>query len=142
MEQKAYKKLEQVAVKYKQLTLYNIKPSSYYKAPFDTGNMFKKVDTYNTVAKMIKTKSSPYIISIQYAPQGAEYGIYVHNGTSRMRSRPFAKDAANSNDLNPFIDSFIEEIMGEQVSYWSEEIDRRIINKVDESDRSITITVI
>lgn len=135
-----YKTLEQIAVKYKTLTLQNIKPSTYYKAPYDTGNMFNRVSSYNTIDRMIKTKDSPYVISLQYAPDGAYYGTYVHNGTTRMVKRPFARDAANSEAILNLIDDLGDSLMNDYATIQIDEIDRRIKRKLNESDRNITIT--
>lgn len=53
----------------------------YYKAPYDTGRLFRSIDfsviDQNTV----------------YVGTDVPYGKYVHEGTYKMGARPFIRDA-------------------------------------------------
>jgi hypothetical protein len=39
------------------------------------------------------------------------YGVFVNNGTVKMRSRPFATNAANSDVLKSMIDDYIKGVI-------------------------------
>lgn len=140
MEKKSYKKLEQVAQTYRKIAAYNIRPSIYYRAPYKTGNMYRRVRTYNSVQNMILSQKNPYIISLKFAPDGAHYGTYVHQGTYKMVERPFAKDAASSKEVENKIDEFIYEILDEEFEKYSKLIDESVMNGIV-SDDVLSITV-
>ena len=81
----------------------------------DTGNLLRKVKSANTPAKMvkeIKTKDSySFEIELDYAPQGAEYGEFVNNGTYKMDARPFADNALNDPTVNSMLDQYYDELV-------------------------------
>jgi hypothetical protein len=81
----------------------------------DTGNLLRKVKSANTPAKMvkeIKTKDSySFEIELDYAPQGAEYGEFVNDGTYKMDARPFADNALNDPTVNSMLDQYYDELV-------------------------------
>lgn len=85
----------------------------------DTGNLLRKVKAANTPAKMIKelkTKDDySFEIELDYAPQGAEYGEYVNDGTYKMDARPFATNAMNDPTVLSMLDAYYEELVDKMV---------------------------
>jgi hypothetical protein len=85
----------------------------------DTGNLLRKVKAVNTPAKMVKelkTKDSySFEIELDYAPQGAEYGEFVNDGTSKMAARPFADNALNDPTINSMLDQYYDELVDKMV---------------------------
>jgi len=63
--------------------------SPYYKAPFDTG-------TLRTNIRSLVEVSEDYVQGTIY--DGIEYAIHVHEGTSRMKARPFILDAVKEKE--------------------------------------------
>ena len=105
------------------------------KAPIKTGNLKKKLARANTPANVLtenpKTKS--FSFEIDYAPLGAEYGMYwndptvsktVKNGKTKNvpDSINFASKAINS----PIIDSLIQDYMDEIGKQVVEQISKAI----------------
>ena len=85
----------------------------------DTGNLLKKVKAANTPAKMIKelkTKDDySFEIELDYAPQGAEYGQYVNDGTYKMDARPFADNAINDPSVQSMLDQYYDELVDKMI---------------------------
>ena len=85
----------------------------------DTGNLLRKVKAANTPAKMVKelkTKDSySFEIELDYAPQGAEYGEFVNDGTSKMAARPFADNALNDPTINSMLDQYYDELVDKMI---------------------------
>ncbi len=85
----------------------------------DTGNLLRKVKAANTPASMVKelkTKDSySFEIELDYAPQGAEYGEFVNDGTSKMAARPFADNALNDPTVNSMLDQYYDELVDKMV---------------------------
>lgn len=109
--------LTQIAATIRTLAQTNLKrgPTRAYK----TGNLFRRVGAQNPADKMVKETSKSISITLDYAPDGAEYGKFVHDGTSKMAARPFAKLALDNpvveRQLNDWIennlaDKFVEEL--------------------------------
>jgi len=80
-----------------------------------TGNLLRKVKDANTPGKMvkeIKTKDSySFEIELDYAPQGAEYGKFVNDGTSKMKARPFADNALNDPTVEAMLNQYYEDMV-------------------------------
>lgn len=80
-----------------------------------TGNLLRKVKSANTPSKMvkeIKTKDSySFEIELDYAPQGAEYGLFVNDGTSKMDARPFADNALNDPTVESMLNQYYEDMV-------------------------------
>ena len=85
----------------------------------DTGNLLRKVKAANTPNKMVKelkTKDSySFEIELDYAPQGAEYGEFVNDGTSKMAARPFADNAINDPTINSMLDQYYDELVDKMI---------------------------
>jgi hypothetical protein len=113
--------LEEVAKTFSSLAqLYMV--SGPWKPAYKTGNLYRKIGSYNTPNRMI-TKGNPtsktklkipepsFKVSLQYAPPGAEYGKFVEwgNGTGvgAGRPRPFAQKASQDPLLKKKIDAVI-----------------------------------
>ena len=84
-----------------------------------TGNLLRKVKAANTPAKMIKelkTKDNySFEIELDYAPQGAEYGAFVNDGTSKMAARPFADNAMLDPTVNSMLDQYYDELVDKMI---------------------------
>jgi hypothetical protein len=115
------KQLEQVARTFQSLAnLYMV--SGPWKPAYKTGNLYRKVESYNTPNRMITQRSvrsktkfkipqKSFNVSLQFAPPGAEYGKWVEwgNGTNTGagKPRPFAEKAANDPLLKKTIDAYV-----------------------------------
>ena len=102
-----------------------IKTLAVAKAPKKTGNLKKKLDTYNRPAGMIKERKTTKGKSIEFvldvSPPGAEYGKFwndpnvsdsVRNGKTKNipGSINFAQKAIDDNAVQQLIDSYVNEI--------------------------------
>jgi HK97 gp10 family phage protein len=98
--------LEQVAKSLRDLSQRNVR-SGINKA-YKTGNLFRKIGSENPVGRMIReTKTSAEIV-LDYGPRGALYGRYVHDGTRKMKARPFALQAYDDPNFQRILDKYIE----------------------------------
>lgn len=92
------------------------------KAPYKTGNLYNRIGALNTqrmVTKSVSKKNTKvnidtkakYVIGLDFAPPGAEYGKWVQwgNGTGvgAGRPRPFAKSAAEDPLMKRAIDAAV-----------------------------------
>lgn len=111
------KTLEEVAKKYKQTAAQAIYPGFPYNGysktrsskAFKTGNLLSKFVSANADNKAIGRKivnGFEFVLTI--APDGAEYGRWVHNGTLKMEARPFAEIGFDSPMFRKTLDEFIE----------------------------------
>jgi hypothetical protein len=118
------KTLEEVAKKYKQTAAQAIYPGFPYNGysktrsskAFKTGNLLSKFVSANADNKSIGRKivnGFEFILTI--APNGAEYGRWVHNGTLKMQARPYAEIAFDSPMFRKTLDEFMEEQVGEMI---------------------------
>ena len=84
-----------------------------------TGNLLRKVKAANTPASMvkeIKTKDSySFEIELDYAPKGAEYGVFVNDGTSKMAARPFADNALNDPTVESMLNQYYEDMVDKMI---------------------------
>lgn len=124
MAAKSLKSLNDVAITFSKLAqLYMV--SGPWKPAYKTGNLYKKVGSYNTpqnmITKGISQSRTKYKIptkevirvGLQFAPPGAEYGKWVEwgNGTNKGagRPRPFAEKAANDPLLQKTINAYVKQ---------------------------------
>lgn len=113
------KTLAEVAKVYKQVATNYIRNgySGWKKAPYDTGNLYRTVGSFNNEGRMVFKQKEKSFLNLNYAPPGAKYGLYVEKGTSLMASRPFAETAANSSEVKKAIreyqDSEVEQVRTE-----------------------------
>lgn len=84
-----------------------------------TGNLLRKVKAANTPASMvkeIKTKDTySFEIELDYAPKGAEYGVFVNDGTSKMAARPFADNALNDPTVESMLNQYYEDMVDKMI---------------------------
>jgi hypothetical protein len=85
----------------------------------DTGNLLRRVKAANTPKKMVKelkTKDDySFEIELDYAPQGAEYGQFVNDGTYKMDARPFADNAMNDPTVIAMLNQYYEEMVDKMI---------------------------
>jgi hypothetical protein len=107
------KTLQDVAKKYKQVAQQYIRGgySGWKKPPYDTGNLYNTIGSFNNDQRMIFTQKNKYFITLNYAPSGAAYGKYVEKGTSKMKARPFAGNAAKSPELRKTISEYQDSLV-------------------------------
>ena len=76
---------------------------------FKTGNLLTSfVKSPQNAPNRIGSKvGGGYQFVVDIAPDGADYGRWVHYGTRRMKARPFAELAAESNDFRAAIDELM-----------------------------------
>lgn len=73
--------------------------SGWPNPPYLTGNLYRKVGSYNTAQKMTEKRGKTFTVTLNFAPPQAEYGYFVTTGTgtnSFKGPRPYATLAANS----------------------------------------------
>lgn len=118
------KTLAEVATVYKTVaqTLIRSGYSGWKKAPYDTGNLYRTIGSFNNEQRMVFTQGKRSFLNFNYAPDGAKYGLYVEKGTSRMPSRPFAETAANSSEVR----EAIREYQNSEVDEVRKEINKRM----------------
>lgn len=85
-------------------------PSGQGSRAFASGNLLTKFITspQNDINKIASKIGNGYQIVVNVAPEGAEYGRWVHYGTRRMIERPFAEIAADSDRFKQLLDGFME----------------------------------
>jgi hypothetical protein len=128
--------LNDVAKAYKQAALQAINPGVPYKSyktgssrAYKTGNLFNQVNSSNNInsmSKLGKDKKS-FTISFDIAPNGAIYGQYVHNGTSKMRKRPFGEIAANSKLVADAVDDYMNQVVQNTLQTEFEMLEKRFL---------------
>lgn len=118
------KSLNEVAAVYRGVAQALIQKgySGWKKAPYDTGNLYRTIGSFNTDSRMAFKQGNRSFLNLNYAPNGAKYGLYVEKGTRRMKSRPFAETAANSNEVR----AAIKEYQDFEVDYVHKEINKRM----------------
>lgn len=120
--------LSKVAETYKRLAqLYIVNgKAGWSKPPYKTGNLYNRVGSFNNASNMIlvrnprsstklKIPNPSFSIALQYAPDGAEYGKFVEEGTSKMDARPFAQSAANDPLLKRAIDNAMKNVVDNNI---------------------------
>jgi hypothetical protein len=113
------KTLQDVAKQYKKSvgeSIYPGKPYNYGrgKTPtssraFKTGNLLTKFlkSPQNDANKIGSKIGNGYQFVVDIAPDGAYYGRWVHNGTRRMKARPFGELGANDSLFKAMLDEFM-----------------------------------
>jgi hypothetical protein len=108
------KTLKDVAGRYKELALtYMVRGP--WRPAYKTGNLYNRVANFNTANRMIKESGSTVTITLNFAPDGAEYGEFVHNGTVYMVKRPFAQLAAEDPSIKAAIQDIAKTKVEEQL---------------------------
>jgi len=105
------------------------------KAPKKTGNLKRKLASVNTPDKVLtqdaKTKS--FTFEIDYAPPGAEYGMFWNDPTvsktvrnGKTKNVPDAINFADKAINSPIVDSLIQDYMDEIGKQVVEQISKAI----------------
>ena len=130
------KTLKDVAKAYKQAALQAINPGVPYKGyktgssrAYRTGNLFNQVASSNNINSMTKLGKDrkSFTISFDIAPNGAIYGQYVHNGTSKMRKRPYGEIAANSKLVKEAVDDYMNKVVESELETEFEMLEKRFL---------------
>jgi hypothetical protein len=105
------KTLKDIAFKYADLAGVYMTNGQYFKRAKITGNLENRVRNYNDLTKMLKEQTEGKIVlALNYAPPGAEYGFFVHEGkgtSTKYGPRRYSEYAANDPELQMYIDEFI-----------------------------------
>ena len=105
------KTLKDIAFKYADLAGVYMTNGQYFKRAYITGNLFNRVTGYNDVSRMLKEQSEGRIVlALNYAPPGAEYGYFVHEGkgsSTKYGPRRYSEYAANDPELQMYINEFV-----------------------------------
>lgn len=129
------KTLQDVAKAYKQAAGKAIYPGVAYSGyktgtskAFKTGNLLTSFVTSpnNTPNRIGRKTITGFELILEVGPDKAEYGKYVHYGTYKMQSRPFAELATNDTTFQATLDeylsqevgNFVEEYLGAMDSEW------------------------
>jgi hypothetical protein len=98
-------------------------PSGQGSRAFSTGNLLTKFITspQNALDNIIRPIINGFEIVVDVAPNGAEYGSYVHFGTNKMLPRPFAQIAADDPKFQIELGLFMQQRAGDFVQ---EEVER------------------
>jgi hypothetical protein len=131
--------MAEVANVYKKLSQYYIVngKSGWTKPPYKTGNLYRTVGSYNTVSNMItnagkgssntdiEIKDQSFSLKIEYAPPGAKYGKFVHDGHNTrninksarrfIAGRAFTDAALNDPIMKRAIDNAINGIIDKNI---------------------------
>ena len=135
------KTLNDVAKAYRQAALNAIDPGVPFKGQAvrgksysnsrarDTGNLFSKVASSNTIKSMTKLgrDRKSFTISFDIAPNGAIYGQYMHNGTWKMGRRPFGEIAANSTLVKEAVDDYMNQVVESELESEFEMLNKRFL---------------
>jgi hypothetical protein len=105
------KTLKDIAFKYADLAGVYMTNGQYFKRAYITGHLEERVRNYNDLTKMLKEETEGRIVlALNYAPPGAEYGFFVHEGkgsSTKYGPRRYAEYAANDPELQMFINEFV-----------------------------------
>ncbi len=84
-------------------------PQGQESRAFQTGNLLTKFiqSPQNSIDKIGSKIQDGFQIVINIAPNGADYGRWVHNGTTRMIARPFGELATEDPDFQEVLDEFL-----------------------------------
>ena len=115
--QAIYPGLDSPLAKFKgKRTIKNFKQSTAFRK----GNLLsqfvrKNADAAILATKIVSNNYFKYEFVLDIAPDGATYGEYVHNGTSKMGERPFAKIGAQQQEVKDVIKQFLDAQAAEQL---------------------------
>lgn len=105
------------------------------KAPVKTGNLKRKLKSANTPDKVLKEnpKTKSFSFEIDYAPPGAEYGMFWNDPTvsktvsgGKTKNIPGSINFANKAINSPIVDSLIQDYMDEIGKQVVEQISKAI----------------
>jgi hypothetical protein len=115
--------LTQIASTIRTLAQTNLKRGS--TRAYKTGNLYRKVGSANPADKMVKETKDSITITLDYSPDGAEYGKFVNDGTYKMKARPFADNAIDDPVIDRMLNDYINNvIVGNAVKEITVEVDK------------------
>ena len=128
------KTLQDVAKSYKKAAGKAIYPGVSYSGyktgtskAFATGNLLSKFVTsprnQPSIIGRENKATGTYTFILDIAPFGAEYGKYVHYGTSKMKERPFGELATEDNAFKQTLEEFISTQVGEVAAGYVDQMD-------------------
>jgi hypothetical protein len=121
------KELKDIAFKYADLAGVYMVNGQYFKRAYITGNLENRVRNYNDVSRMLKEQSEGRVVlALNYAPPGAEYGYFVHEGkgtSTKYGPRRYAEVAANDPQIQMLVDAYVKSEMDKIVSKMAGELD-------------------
>jgi hypothetical protein len=103
--------LKDIAYKYADLAAIYMTNGQYFKRAYITGNLENRVRNYNDVSRMLKEQSEgKVVLALNYAPPGAEYGYFVHEGkgtSAKYGPRRYSEYAANDPQIKMMVDEYM-----------------------------------
>ena len=121
------KELKDIAFKYADLASVYMVNGQYFKRAYITGNLENRVRNYNDVSRMLKEQSEGRVVlALNYAPPGAEYGFFVHEGrgtSEKYGPRRYAEVAANDPQIKMMVDVYVKSEMDKMVGKLAGELD-------------------
>lgn len=124
------KELKDIAVRYADLASVYMTNGQYFKRAKITGNLEDRVKNYNDVSRMLKDESEgKFVLALNYAPPGATYGYFVHEGkgtSAKYGRRPYAEVAANDPEIKMLVDRFIQTQIQKRLGDIEKELDVQI----------------
>ena len=124
------KELKDIAFKYADLASVYMVNGQFFKRAYITGNLENRVRGYNDVSRMLKEQSEGRVVlALNYAPPGAEYGYYVHEGkgtSEKYGPRRYAEVAANDPQIRMMVDAYVRSEMDKKVTSLGAELDVKL----------------
>ena len=124
------KELKDIAVRYADLASVYVANGQFFKPAFITGNLQRTVKSYNDVSRVLKEQSEGrFVLALNYAPPGAEYGFFVHEGkgtSEKYGRRPYSEAAANDPEIKMLVDRFIQSQIEKQLIETQNQLDLEI----------------
>jgi hypothetical protein len=115
----SFKLLKDIAVTYARLAGVYMTNGQYFKRAYITGNLQNRVVNYNDASRMLKENSEgKVVLALNYAPPGAEYGYFVHEGkgtSAKYGPRRYSEVAANDVEVRMKIDEFVKSQIDKKV---------------------------
>ena len=118
------KTLQDVAKAFKQAAGRAIYPGVSYSGykgntskAFKTGNLLTSfvTDPFNQPNQIGQKTQTGFQLVLQVGPGKAPYGTYVHYGTYKMKSRPFAELATDDRNFQSVLNEFLGETIDEEI---------------------------
>lgn len=119
--------LKDIAFKYADLSATYMTNGQYFKRAYITGNLERTVRNYNDVSRMLKENAEgKVVLALNYAPPGAEYGYFVHEGkgtSAKYGPRRYSEVAANDVELKMMVDQYVQSEIEKKVKELAKQID-------------------
>ena len=128
--------LNDVAKAYKSSVLKAINPGVSYSGyktgssrAYKTGRLFNSINSSNNIQGMTKLgrDRKSFTFTFNISPNGAPYGKFVHNGTWKMKGRPYGEIAAGSKEVKDAIDDYMNQVVESELETEFEMLDKRFL---------------